>query len=202
MPWDDGGPSPWDEGPSSPSFSSPAQRSEPGDGVSDSGHAASWARPGSSPWHAQSSQQSASADFGSSHSSAADWTATGAVTEWPTPDQESSFQAAAPISGGRTSPPVPLLLAGLGAILVAVGLWFVGGWQINLLGWAIAAFIGLGSAFAFMSSDIRAQMNPWYISNPSLVRPLQAVVIVGAILAAGANAWSFADWLSRQDLFR
>ncbi len=94
------------------------------------------------------------------------------------------------------------MLAGLGAILVAVGLWFVGGWQINLLGWAIAAFIGLGSAFAFMSSDIRAQMNPWYISNPSLVRPLQAVVIVGAILAAGANAWSFADWLSRQDLFR
>jgi hypothetical protein len=94
-----------------------------------------------------------------------------------------------------------LLLAGLAAVAVAAGLWFVGGWQIDLLGWAIAAFVGLGSAFVFMSSDVRAQMNPWYIGNPSLVRPLQAAVIVGAIVVAGAHAWSFADWMSRQDLF-
>jgi hypothetical protein len=102
---------------------------------------------------------------------------------------------------GRTSPPWHLLFAGLAAIVVAAVLWFVGGWQIDLLGWAIAAFVGLGSAFAFMTSDVRAQLNPWYIGRPSLVRPFQAAVIVGAIVVAGAHAWSFADWMSRQDLF-
>jgi hypothetical protein len=93
------------------------------------------------------------------------------------------------------------LFAGLAAVIVAAGLRFVGGWAIDLVGWAIAAIVGLGCAFLFMTADVRARMNPWYIGNASLVRSLQTAVVIGAVVVAGAHAWSFADWMSRQDLF-
>jgi hypothetical protein len=204
MPWDDNASSPWDDGASSPPFPPPTQQGEPADGFGSTGDASAWARPGgaSSPWHAQSSQPSGSVDYGQSPSPASAWTSTGPSPTWSALDQESAPPAAVPASSGRTSPPWHLLLAGLAAVVVAAALWFVGGWQLNVLGWAMAALLGLGSAFLFMSSDVRAQMNPWYIGNPSLVRPLQAALIVGAIVVAGAHAWSFADWMSRQDLFR
>lgn len=218
MPWDEDASSPWSGGNASPPWNDNASSSSEVDASSRPGpstggwvdpssaagvDASAWARPGPDPipWHKQSHPQADPAhhplSMGSdpSHSPASAWTSDGPDSRWSTPGP------ASPAPAGRTSPPIHYLLVGVAAVVVAAGLGFVGGWQVDLIGWAVASLVGLGSVFLFMSSDVRAQMNPWYLGKPSLVRPLQAAVIVGAVAVAAAHAWSFADWASRQDFF-
>jgi O-antigen/teichoic acid export membrane protein len=101
--------------------------------------------------------------------------------------------------GTPVGPPV-LWLAGMAACVAAAlavamlggrrpGLWFAG--------WALGGFVSIGLAAAFTLADSHRRTDPWYAGQPMVGR-LRTVLIALAVLGVCANAWRFADWMSRR----
>jgi hypothetical protein len=93
------------------------------------------------------------------------------------------------------------LVAGLAGALVGALVLLSGRWWLDLLGWLVAIVVGLGGVFAFTAADLRLRSSSWYISRQGVTPALRVLVTLAAIVVAGLDAWAFADWFARLDLF-